>query len=137
MALFKSRPRTAQQKAQRTQMRVLARVACCAYIVFYVVVPMLKEPAGDDSMQPAMRVGIAVAFIVAVAVIAAFTVREIVLNWKAGFFKAEAYTDDPEIGGGAVDEGSDDGAQSEGPVGIEDGDDEDDDGDVDGDVDGD
>ena len=96
MPFFKKRPRTAQQKAQRTQMRIFAKLACCAYIVFYVIIPLLRAPAEEESMSPELRYGISAAFIVAVAVIAVLTVREIVLFWKAGLFTADAYEDDEE-----------------------------------------
>ena len=96
MPFFKPKPKSARQKAQRTQMRVAARVACCAYIVFYVIIPMMKPPTAEETMDPNLRLGIAIAFIVTVAVIMVFTIREIIVYWKAGYFKAEAYTDDPD-----------------------------------------
>ena len=101
-------------------MRILARVACCAYLVFYVIIPMLKPPVEDETMSPEWRIGIAVVFIIAVAAIVGITAREVVINWKAGLFKADAYSDDPEIGGVA------DEAES---AGVGDGDDEGDEGD--------
>lgn len=99
MALFKQKPKSAQQKAQRTQMRVFVRLACCAYIVFYVIIPMLKPPETEETMDPRLRLGIVIAFIAVVAFIVVITIREIIIYWKAGYFKASAYTDDPEIAG--------------------------------------
>ena len=94
MSLFKKKPKTAQQKAQMTQMRILTRVACCAYIVFYVIVPLLKPSLDGAVMNPALRIGIAAAFIAAVVAILAVTAKEAMRTWKAGLFKADAYTDD-------------------------------------------
>ena len=99
-------------------MRILARVACCAYLVFYVIVPMLKPTVEEDTMSPEWRIGIAIVFIVAVVAIAGVTVREIVINWRAGLFKADAYSDDPGIGG-VADEAE---SAGEGDEGIDEGD---------------
>ena len=85
-------------------MRIVARVACCAYIIFYVVVPMLRTPAGEDSMNPRLKLGFAIGFIVIVAAIVIATTREVITNWKAGYFKADAYDDDPGIAGADEDE---------------------------------
>jgi len=121
MPFFKKRPKTAKQKAQGTQMRILIRLACCAYIVFYVIIPMLRPTSGEDTMNPTVRVAIAIAFIVIVAVIFALTINETIRTWKAGLFRADAYTDDTA-------EGQESGNQN--PE-IESGDDSDGDGDSD------
>lgn len=82
-------------------MQILVRLACCAYIIFYVIVPMLKPTADTDAMSPTARVAVAVAFIAAVVLIIAITVREVIKNWKAGLYKADAYKDDPGVWGPA------------------------------------
>ena len=107
MALFGKKSKTAQQKAQGAQVRIFIRFACCAYMVYYVIIPMLKTADESDTMAPEWRIGIAVLFIIITAAIAALTVVELVRNWRAGLYRADAYTDD------AVDEG-DAGAKSPG-----------------------
>ena len=88
-------------------MRVLARLACCAYLVFYVIIPMLRPSDGEETMNPSLRVGIAIGFIVVVALITVFTIKEIVQSWKAGLFKADAYSDDLASDDGDPDGGAD------------------------------
>ena len=90
----KKRPRTAQQKAQGAQMRIAVRLACCAYIVYYVIVPLISNPPGEDEINPTFRIAILIAFILAVAGITVFTALEIYRGWKAGIFKASGYKDD-------------------------------------------
>lgn len=133
MPFFKQRPRTAQQKAQRTQMRIIVRLACCVYLVFYVIVPMLKPQAEENTMNPVLRISIVAAFIAAVILIGVLTVREVIINWKAGLYKAAAYKDDPGVWGTA---GADEIGEGEGE-GEGDADDEDDEDDDDEDEDGD
>ena len=94
MALFKKRPQSAQQKAQRAQIRVAVRLACCIYIVFYVIIPLIREPYEGGGMSPTMRIIVITAFSVITAAIMVATVIEVVRNWKAGLYKASSYTDD-------------------------------------------
>ena len=102
-------------------MGVLLRLACCAYLVFYVIVPMLRGSSAEDGMSPTLKLAIAIAFIVVTAAILVFTAVEFVRNWKAGYNNAASYTDDgadengdgPEPG--IVDPGSgDEGDEDEG-----------------------
>ena len=94
MPFFKNRPKTAQQKAQRTQMRVFMRLVCCAYIVFYVIVPLIRDEPSSDGMNPTVRIAVVVVFSVVTAVLMVLTVIELIRSWKAGLFKADAYKDD-------------------------------------------
>ena len=94
--MFKKKPKTAQQKAQRAQLRIFARLACCAYIVFYVVIPLIRETPEENGMNPTLMVFIVSAFIAIVAVIVVLTIIEIHRSHKSGLFKAEGYTDDEE-----------------------------------------
>jgi len=95
MAFFKKRPKTAQQKAQGAQMRILIRFLCCAYIIFYVIIPLMRDvPDGDSSMSPTFRLTVVAVFIAVTAAIIVFTIVEVIRNWKAGLYKATAYTDD-------------------------------------------
>ena len=94
MSLFKKRPKTAQQKAQRAQMRIVLRVFCCAYMVFYIIIPLLREAPEEDNMNPTLRFVIVAAFIAFTAVILVISVIDFYRSWKAGLFKAEAYEDD-------------------------------------------
>ena len=118
-------------------MRILVRLACCAYLVFYVIIPMLKPQAGEDTMNPALKIVFVAAFIVAVIVIMTLTVREVITNLKKGYYKAEAYTDDPGVGvaaGIAGDAGEEEEAEDEAEDDEDDeGDYEDDEGDYDDD----
>ena len=94
MSIFSAKPRTAQQKAQRAQTRIFIRIACCAYLVYFVIIPLLRPAVEEDGMSPALRTGVAIAFIAATAFLLIITVRELVVNWKAGLYKAGAYEDD-------------------------------------------
>ena len=96
MALFKKRPQTAQQKAQKAQMRIVVRLACCAYIIFYVILPLIREPSDEGGMNPTLKIIIIAAFIAITAVVIVVTVLEVVRNWKAGLYKASSYTDDED-----------------------------------------
>lgn len=84
-------------------MRVFVRLACCVYIVVYVIIPMLRPPDAEETMSRALRIGIAAAFSAVVAAFVVITIREIIIYWKAGYFKADAYTDDFGIGGANED----------------------------------
>ena len=98
MPLFKKRPRTAQQKAQRAQMRIFARLACCAYMVYYVIIPLIRDNPADDSgasgMSPTLRIAIITAFSVITAVLLVLSILEVVKGVKAGEYKATSYSDD-------------------------------------------
>ena len=94
MALFKKRPQTAQQKAQKAQMRIFVRLACCAYIIFYVIIPLIRESSDGGGMNPTVKTIVIAAFIAITAVIIVVTVLEVIRNWKAGLYKASSYTDD-------------------------------------------
>ena len=94
MPFLKKKPKTAQQKAQSAQMRILLRLACCAYIIFYVIIPLIRDAPEPDSMDPTLKTVVIVAFSAITAAIIVFTIIEFVRNWKAGFYKAAAYTDD-------------------------------------------
>lgn len=93
MALFKKRPRTSQQKAQRAQIGIAARVIGCGYLI-YIVVEMFKTAPEEDSMNQNLKYAIAVVFIAAAAVIIVITLLELFRNLKGGFYKADAYSDD-------------------------------------------
>jgi len=55
---------------------------------------MMRDNVDDGGMSPVLKTVIIAAFIIITAVIIIFTVIEIVRNWKAGLYKASAYTDD-------------------------------------------
>ena len=61
--MFKKKPKSAQQKAQRAQMRILVRLACCGYMIFYVIIPMLRDSDGDLGMNPTLRTVVIFGFI--------------------------------------------------------------------------
>ena len=104
MSIFSAKPRTAQQKAQRAQTRIFIRFACCAYLIYFVIIPLLKPAVEEDGMSPALRTGAAIAFIAVTAFVIIITLRELVINWRAGLYKAGAYKDDDGLIGG-VDTG--------------------------------
>ena len=76
-------------------MRILVRILCCAYIIFYVIIPLIRDvPEEESSMSPTFRFIVIAAFIAITAVIIIVSIIEVVRNWKAGLYKASAYTDD-------------------------------------------
>ena len=93
MAFFKPRPKTSQQKAQRAQIGIAARIIGCGYLV-YIVVQMFKIAPEDESMSMNVKIAIAVVFIAAAAVLAVITLLEFYRNFRGGFYKAETYSDD-------------------------------------------
>ena len=93
-SLFKKRPQTAQQKAQRAQTRVFVRLACCAYIIFYIILPLIRNPSEEDGINHTWKIIVVTAFIAGTAAIIIVTIIEIARNWKAGLYKASAYKDD-------------------------------------------
>jgi len=105
MSLFGNRPRTAQQKAQWAKTRIMIRGAALVYIVFYVVLPMIRADVEEaDAINPTLRIAIIVFFIVVCIALSIGTILEYIRNNKAGLYKAEAYTDDEGAGGGSVAE---------------------------------
>jgi len=98
MALFGKKPRTAQQKAQWAKTRIMIRAAALIYIVVYILVPLINpSPEDVESINPVLRWAIVAAFAIATVAIGIQTTLEFIRNNKAGNYKAEAYTDDPEL----------------------------------------
>lgn len=93
MAFFKPKPRTSQQKAQRAQVGIAARLIGCGYLV-YIVIQMFQAAPEEDSMSMNVKIAIAVVFIAAAAALAVITLLEFFRNFKSGYYKADAYTDD-------------------------------------------
>ena len=97
MSIFGNKPRTAQQKAQSAKMRLMIRLVACLYLVFYIIIPMLRDAPDDDSMPLVWRVIIITFFIISVGVVAGISLKEYLIKRKTGGFKPEAYEDDPGI----------------------------------------
>ena len=93
MALFKKRPKTSQQKAQKAQLGILARILGCAYLI-YIVYQMFQQAPEDETINYTLKIAIGVIFIAAAAFLLIITAFEFVRNYKSGFYKAEAYSDD-------------------------------------------
>jgi len=87
---------SSQQKAQKAQMRILARAVGCGWLV-YIIIQMVQVPAYESGMNPAMRMAAIVVFSVGAAILGVLTLIEIVSNLKSGFYKASYYNDDPGI----------------------------------------
>ena len=119
MSIFRKKSATAQQKAQQAQMRIFIRLACCAYLIYFVIVPLIKPASEEDAMSPAVRIVAVIAFIIATAAILIFAIRELIVNLKAGMFKASAYEDDAVIEAGtksaAIEAADDSEDTDEGP----------------------
>ena len=129
MALFKDKPKTAQQKAQRAKTSLMIRGVALFYLVFFVIVPLIdSEPEDAASFNPVLRYAIIAFFIIVTAVIAIFTVLEYIRNNKAGRYKAEAYKDDEGVEG-ATESIEEDSAEDETDEDDEEYDDDDDYGD--------
>lgn len=93
MAFFQKRPKTSQQKAQKAQMGILARLIGCGYLI-YVVVKLLGTSSEDDTMSPTIKLVIAIFFLIAAAFVIFITVQEFIRNWRSGFYRTTSYTDD-------------------------------------------
>jgi len=77
-------------------MRIFLRLACCAWLVFYVIVPNLRPQPEGETIDPALRIITVVFFIAATAFILVITFTEYMRNKKAGKYNADAYEDDPD-----------------------------------------
>ena len=97
MSFFSNKPRTAQQKAQGAKMRMMIRLVAIGYLVFYIIVPMIRDAPDDDSIPMFWRIVIIVFFIAAVSVIGVISAVEFITKQKTGGYKADAYEDDPGI----------------------------------------
>ena len=75
-------------------MQVLLRAVCCGYLVFYVIIPLIRDSSDENSISPTLRIAIIVVFSVLTAAIIIFTILEMIRNRKAGLYKATAYKDD-------------------------------------------
>ena len=96
MPLIKRKPKTSQQKAQKAQMGILARILGCGYLL-YVVYQLLQASPEEDSINPTLKTVVIVVFLIAAAVIITITLREFIQNLKSGYYKAASYKDD-EVG---------------------------------------
>ncbi|MCL2226786.1 MAG: hypothetical protein FWB97_04050 [Oscillospiraceae bacterium] len=120
MALFKKKekPRTSQQKAQRAQMRMFARLAGCAFLVFTIYEIATTPTTGDGAINPTLRIAVIIGFSCAAAFLAIASVVELVQKVRSGVYNAASYDDDPGVWGfdgnegteesGDADEGSED-----------------------------
>jgi uncharacterized protein with PQ loop repeat len=97
MSLFRKRPRSAQQKAQQAKMRIFLRLACCAWLIYYVIVPMLQPAPEGETMSPALRIAFVVFFIAATVLVLIYTLKEYLRNRKAGKYSADGYEDDEKM----------------------------------------
>jgi len=98
MALFGNKPKSAQQKAQWAKTRLLLRTVCLVYLVFYVIVPLIRTPAeGEEALDPVLRYIIIAVFIIVTGVFSALTGLEYYRNRKAGLYNADAYEDDEGV----------------------------------------
>ena len=95
--MFKRRPKTAQQKAQRAQIRIFLRFAVCAYLVYYIIIPMLRDESQTEGMNPTFKLVVICLFIAVTAVIVVVSIFEIIANLRAGVYKPSAYTDDEDV----------------------------------------
>ena len=113
MALFKDKPKTAQQKAQRAKTSLMIRAVALFYLIFFVIVPLIDAaPEDTENLNPVLRYAIIAFFIIVTAVIGIFTILEYIRNNKAGRYKAEAYKDDEGVEG-ATENAEEDSADDE------------------------
>jgi len=94
MGLFKKKPLSSQQKAQKAQMRIAARAFGCGWLV-YVIIQMVNIPAEESGFNATLRMVFIVVFIIGAAVLGGLTLIEIVRNIKSGFYTSKYYNDDP------------------------------------------
>ena len=132
MSFFGKKPKTAQQKAQMAKTRIMLRGAALFYVVFFIIVPMIRADSGD--MDPVLRYAIIAFFIIACGVLIVLTVMEYMRGQKAGHYNEEGYTDDEDESDGSVTDSESDDDNDEYDDEYDEGDYEDDD-DYDGDDD--
>jgi len=133
MSLFGNRPRSAQQKAQWAKTRLVLRGAALAYLVVFIIIPMINpKPEDIDAMNPIVRYAIIAFFIIACGGLIIVTIRDYFRSQKNGLFSPEAYEDDEVDDVGESTDSSDDEDESED---YDDDDEDDEDYDDDDDVD--
>jgi len=98
MSFFKSKPRTAAQKAQQVKSRLMVRGAALAYLIFFIIIPMFRlEPEEAEAMNPTLRYGILAFFILASAALVVLTLLDFIRGRKNGIFSPESYEDDEGV----------------------------------------
>lgn len=87
--------RTPKQKAEKAALNVLARLAGCAFLVYYVV----QLLTAADAPKTPVAIIIGIVFVIAAAVVIVINVLDFFRGWKEGRFKAETYAEDelPEL----------------------------------------
>ena len=99
MALFGNKPKSAQQKAQWAKTRILLRAVCLVYLIFYVIVPLIRTPQdGEEAIDPVLRIIIIAVFVIVTGVFSVLTILEYLRNRKEGRYEAGAYEDDEGLG---------------------------------------
>jgi len=102
MGFFSGGPKTAEQKAKGAKSRILFRIAAIAFLVFYVIIPMINpDPEVAEEINPTFRYLAIVGFSLAVIGVGIVTAREYIKSKKAGLFDSSAYTDDEGIAAAA------------------------------------
>jgi len=96
MALFKPKPKTSKEKAQKAQFGIFARLVGCAYLV-YIIVKLLQTSDEDEVLNETLKIIILIVFSLAAVAIVTVTIIEFIRSLRAGYYKADAYTDDTTV----------------------------------------
>lgn len=110
--------RTPKQKAERAMMNIFARLAGCAFLIYFLV-QLLTMPEADRPGEGTTIIISTILVVLAIAVIL-MTVIDLISGIKKGRFKAATYeeaglSDDPDSSIGEI-------ADTEEPDALEDGD---------------
>jgi len=107
----KHKPKTSQQKAQKAQMGIFARLVGCGWLI-YIITQIIRE----DGMNPTLRLAVVIGFSCAAAFLGIASIVELVRNIKSGVYSASSYEDDPGAWSASGDAEPDEGASDEGEI---------------------
>jgi len=84
--------RTPKQKAEKAQLNIVARLAGCGFLIYYVI-KLLKTPNEQTPGTTAATI-VMIVLLVLAAVVIGITIMDLFRGYKAGRFNASTYEDD-------------------------------------------
>lgn len=82
--------RSPKQKAEKAQMNLIARLAGCGLLIYYVV-KLLSSP---DAPRTPIAILIGIVFIAAAAFVIVINIRDFIIGWKQGRYKQSTYEEE-------------------------------------------
>ena len=92
-SLFGKKDKDSRKRNPLTPFRIVLHLAICGYLIFAVILPLIRAAPDEHGMNPIVAVLIIVVFVGATAF---FTINKIIdarRAWKAGLFKQQTSVD--------------------------------------------